>query len=77
MSTVLYVGAVLALAALWWAFMDEAFRRCSHGSGDAVRQVRRTYVERRLGLDRRQPNPPPLWPHKERRKGQRRQPEGI
>ena len=50
-----------------WCWVEEALDRAN---SDAVRDLRRTYVERRLGLER-SGSPPPLWPHKERRKGQR------
>lgn len=73
MSTALALQIFGGLAALglgigWWCWMEETFERTN---SDAVRDLRRSYVERRLGIERRA-SPPPLWPHKERRKGQRR-----
>jgi len=61
---------ILGGAGLWYAWIGEALDR---SNSDAVRDLRRSYVEKRLGLtDRRDPrrgSPPPLV---ERRSGKDR-----
>lgn len=73
MAALLYLAVVAAACWLFWRYMEQCFQRAA-GSGpqDEVYRLRRGWVERRLGLDRRHPSPPPLWPHKERRRGKDR-----
>lgn len=60
-----YIGLCAALCVLAWFWLGESLRRASHDNHVEVRDRRRAWVERRLGLQ-----PPPL---PERRNKNRRQ----
>lgn len=71
--------AIGCLGCLWWRFMDVVLGACAHGgAGREVRHLRRAFNERRLGVDRRNPDrrgsPPPLPVGERRRGGDRRKP---
>lgn len=63
MGTLLFVAIVAVGCWLFWMLMDEVFEAVSHhGARDEVKRLRRDFVERRLGGERRDPrrgSPPP------------------